>query len=196
MTAGREDAGAQAPVVGDSQSGERPAGFRAFLLSDIRGYSSFAAERGDQAAAALTERFVEIAEQTVGQLGGVSIGNRGDEVLFAFESPRQAIRAAVAFEQALLDATRNDPTLPMPAGVGIDVGEAVVVSDGWRANAINVAARLCSIAKGGEILATREVTHLAQAIDGVRYSPRPPTRVKGSCCHLITLGTSRTAPTR
>src|SRR5262249_22793555 len=77
------------------------------------------------------------------------------------------------------EATRDDPALPMPAGVGIDVGEAVVASDGWRANAINVAARLCSMAKGGEILATREVTHLAQVIDGVQYSPRPATRVKG-----------------
>ena len=158
---------------------ERTAGFRAFLLSDIRGYSSFAAARGDEAAAALTGRFIAIAERVLGEFGGESVGNRGDEVLFAFESPRQAIRAAAAFEQALLDATGEDPSLPMPAGVGIDVGEAVVVPDGWRANAINVAARLCSLAMGGEILATREVAHLAQAIDGVRYTPRPATRVKG-----------------
>ena len=155
------------------------AGFRAFVLSDIRGYSSFAAARGDEAAAALTGRFIAVAERMLGGLGGEGLGNRGDEVLFAFGSPRQAIRAAVAFELALLEATREDPSLPMPAGVGIDVGEAVVVPDGWRANAINVAARLCSLAKGGEILATREVTHLAQAIDGIRYAPRPATRVKG-----------------
>ncbi len=154
-------------------------GFRAFVLSDIRGYSSFAAARGDEAAATLTGRFIAVAERVLGELGGESLGNRGDEVLFAFESPRLAIRAAVAFELALLDATREDPSLPMPAGVGIDVGEAVAVPDGWRANAINVAARLCSLAKGGEILATREVTHLAQAVDGVRYAPRPATRVKG-----------------
>jgi YVTN family beta-propeller protein len=148
-------------------------------LADIRGYSSFAAARGDEAAAALTGRFIALAGRVVGGFGGESVGNRGDEVLFAFASPRQAIRAAVAFERALLDATREDPSLPMPAGVGIDVGEAVVVADGWRANAINVAARLCSLARGGEILATREVVHLAQAIDGVGYSPCPATRVKG-----------------
>jgi YVTN family beta-propeller protein len=144
-----------------------------------RGYSSFAAARGDQAAAALTGRFIAIAERVLGESGGESLGNRGDEVLFAFESPRQAIQGAVAFDQALLDATREDPSLPMPAGVGIDVGEAVLVPDGWRANAINVAARLCSIAKGGEILATREVTHLAQAIEGISYLPQPPARLKG-----------------
>jgi YVTN family beta-propeller protein len=158
---------------------ERTAGFRTFLLSDIRGYSSFASSRGDEAAAALTDRFAALADKIVSQFGGVNIGNRGDEVLVAFESPRQAIRAAVAFEQALLEATREDPSLPMPAGVGLDIGEAVVVADGWRANAINVAARLCSIAKGGEILATPEVAHLAQAVNGVRYVARPAVRLKG-----------------
>jgi peptide/nickel transport system substrate-binding protein len=179
MTQERTDVGVEPdePARPDGRAGTT--GFRAFLLSDIRGYSTFAAVRGDEAAAELTERFIAVAERVLGQFGGESIGNRGDEVLFAFESPRQAIRAAAAFEEALLEATREDPSLPMPAGVGIDVGEAVVVPDGWRANAINVAARLCSVAKGGEILATREATHLAQAVDGVRYAPRPATRLKG-----------------
>jgi ABC-type transport system substrate-binding protein/class 3 adenylate cyclase len=179
MTDQRADVGAEPEGEPGRDRGERTTGFRAFLLSDIRGYSSFSAARGDEAAAALTGRFIALAEDVVGRFGGEQLANRGDEVLFAFESPRQAIRAAVAFEQALLEATREDPSLPMPAGVGIDVGEAVVVPDGWRANAINVAARLCSLAKGGEILATREAVHLAQAIDGIGYTPRGATQVKG-----------------
>ncbi|HEY3944291.1 MAG TPA: ABC transporter substrate-binding protein [Solirubrobacteraceae bacterium] len=179
MTQERMDVGVEPDEQPRLDHGAGTTGFRAFVLSDIRGYSSFAAARGDEAAAALTGRFIAIAERVLGGFGGESIGNRGDEVLFAFESPRQAIRAAMAFEQALLEVTREDPSLPMPAGVGIDVGEAVVVPDGWRANAINVAARLCSIAAGGEVLATPEVTHLAQAIDGFRYLPRAATRVKG-----------------
>jgi adenylate cyclase len=161
MTQERADAGAEARENLGLDRGARSTGFRAFLLSDIRGYSSFAAARGDEAAAELTGRFIEVAERVLGRFGGESIGNRGDEVLFAFESPRQAIRAAAAFVDALLDATREDGSLPLPAGVGIDVGEAVLVPDGWRANAINVAARLCALAKGGEVLATRETTHLA-----------------------------------
>jgi peptide/nickel transport system substrate-binding protein len=178
MSDQRADVGAE-PQGDPIDQGRDTTGFRAFLLADIRGYSSFSDARGDEAAAALTERFIEIAGRVIGEFGGESLGNRGDEVLFAFQSPRQAIRAAVAFEQALLDATREDPSLPMPTGVGIDVGEAVVVSDGWRANAINVAARLCSLARGGEILATREAVHLAQAIDGISYTPRGATQVKG-----------------
>ncbi len=174
----RGDLDARSGAAADRDAGVA-AGLRAFVLSDIRGYSSFAAVRGDEASAALTGRFIASALRVLGGSGGEHVGNRGDEVLFAFGSPRQAIRAAVAFERALLEATREDPSLPMPAGVGIDVGEAVRVPDGWRSNAINVAARLCSAAKAGEILATREVTHLAQAIDGVGYVERPAMRVKG-----------------
>jgi peptide/nickel transport system substrate-binding protein len=179
MSHERADAGVEPERDPGPHGSGAVTGFRVFLLSDIRGYSSFSAARGDEAAAALTGRFIEIAERVLGEFGGDSIGNRGDEVLFAFESPRQAIRAAAAFERELLDATQEDPSLPMPAGIGIDLGEAVMVPDGWRANAINVAARLCSAARGGEILATREVAHLAQAIDGISYAELPPMRVKG-----------------
>jgi hypothetical protein len=51
-------AGVGAESEGDSRlgRGERTTGFRAFLLADIRGYSSFSEARGDQAAAVLTER--------------------------------------------------------------------------------------------------------------------------------------------
>jgi peptide/nickel transport system substrate-binding protein len=165
--------------AGHARRGEPQAAFRTFLISDIRGYSSFAATHGDEATAALASRFAEIATRVVGEFGGQLLGLRGDEVLAAFESPRQAIRCAVSFQRALYHSTEVDRSLPMPAGAGLDVGEAIPAVDGYRANAINVAARLCSIARAGEILATREVTHLAQAMDGVRYEARPPTRLKG-----------------
>jgi YVTN family beta-propeller protein len=159
--------------------GAQTAVFRAFLITDIRGYSSFAAQRGDEATAALARRFAEGARRVIEPGGGQIIGLAGDEVLAAFESPRLAIRAALALQQWLVEATRGDPSLPMPAGVGLDFGEAVIAEDGYRANAINVAARLCSAAGAGEILATEELSHVAQALDGVSYQQRPPLVAKG-----------------
>src|SRR4051794_7514174 len=153
--------------------------FRTFLIADVRGYSSFAALRGDEATAALAERFAETAGRVVQEHSGELVELRGDEVLAAFESPRQAVRTALALQERLLERTRDDPSLPLPAGLGLDVGEAVTARDGYRANAINVAARLCSVATAGEVLATREVAHLAQAIDGVRYLTRQPAHLKG-----------------
>jgi peptide/nickel transport system substrate-binding protein len=152
---------------------------RAFLLSDIRGFSSFSALRGAEASSALTRRFGAIATEVLLASGGVIVDMTGDEVLAAFESPRQAIRAAIDFQNRLLAATQEDPTLPLPAGVGLDFGEGVVTNGRWSANAINVAARLCSLAGGGEILATAELAHVAQAMDGVTYETRSSVAVKG-----------------
>ncbi len=44
---------------------------------------------------------------------------------------------------------------------------------------MNLAARLCGQARAGEILASREVTHLAQRVDGVRYEDRGTLSLKG-----------------
>jgi YVTN family beta-propeller protein len=149
------------------------------MLSDIRGFSTYAAIQGVEATAALAGRFQEIASKVIRDHDGEIVDRRGDEVLAAFESARAAIRAAVAFERQLLEATRNDSSLPLPAGVGLDFGEAIIGADGWSANAINIAARLCSIAAGGEILATEQLIHVAQAIDGLTYVERAPVSVKG-----------------
>ena len=50
---------------------------------------------------------------------------------------------------------------------------------GYRGGALNLAARLCSLAGPGEILASPEVAHLAGAIDEVGYVAHGETKVKG-----------------
>ena len=73
----------------------------------------------------------------------------------------------------------SDPSLPLPVGIGLDAGEAVPVEDGFRGGALNLAARLCSIAGSREILASREVVHLARKVEGVAYVDRGSVQLKG-----------------
>ena len=68
---------------------------RTFLIADIRGYTRFTDERGDEAAARLVARFAELTRETVGTRGGAVVEIRGDEALAVFTSARQALRAAV-----------------------------------------------------------------------------------------------------
>ncbi len=152
---------------------------RTFLIADIRGYTVFTAERGDEAAAQLAARFATAAREVVAAHGGQVPELRGDEALAVFESVRQAIRAAVALQRRFVDETVADPTLPMPVGIGIDAGEAVAVEDGYRGGALNLAARLCAMAAPAEILASREVVHLARKVDGVAVVERGAFSLKG-----------------
>ena len=96
-----------------------------------------------------------------------------------FGSPRSAIRAAVALQQRFVEETTADPSLPLTVGIGLDAGEAVAVEGGYRGGALNVAGRLQARAKAGEILASREIVHLARRIDGIRSTERGPLELKG-----------------
>jgi WD40 repeat protein/class 3 adenylate cyclase len=152
---------------------------RTFLIADVRGYTVFTQERGDEAAAELAGRFATVAREGVEARGGTVVELRGDEALAVFDSARQAIRAAVELQRRFVDETVADPTLPLAVGIGLDAGEAVAVQGGYRGGALNLAARLCGIAAPAEILASPAVTHLARKVDGVAYVDRGSVRLKG-----------------
>ena len=150
-----------------------------FLIADVRGYTSFTRDAGDEAAAHLAEAFAEITREGVEARDGRVVELRGDEALAVFRSPRQALRAAVDLQGVLLDELALDPSVPLRVGIGLDAGEAVPVEDGYRGGALNLAARLCSVAGPGEIVASQAVVQLARAVDGIRVEARPPVELKG-----------------
>ena len=145
---------------------------RTFLIADVRGYTLFTQQHGDETAAKLAAKFADIALEVVERHGGTLLELRGDEALCVFASAREAIRSAVELQDRFVEETIATPELPLTVGIGIDAGEAVRVGDGYRGGALNLAARLCGQAVAGEILASREATHLARAVEGARYVDR------------------------
>jgi YVTN family beta-propeller protein len=174
------------PPVGEPSSAPRlltdatgDADVHAFLIADVRGWTMFTQERGDEDAARLAGRFAEVTRSVVEAHRGNVLELRGDEALVVFGSPRWAIRGAVALQQRFVEETIADPSLPLTVGIGLDAGEAVPVEGGYRGGALNVAARLCSLARAGEVLASREIVHLALRVDGVRFTERGQAELKG-----------------
>lgn len=161
------------PDVGPS------AAVRTFLIVDVRGYTRFTREHGDAEAARLAKRFADLARDGVEARSGRVIELRGDEALAVFTSTAQAVRAALELQAAYSEETAADPSLPLAVGIGIDVGEAVPVEDGFRGVALNTAARLCSKAEAGQVLVTRAVADLAQNIEEVRFEGRGQAELKG-----------------
>jgi peptide/nickel transport system substrate-binding protein len=152
---------------------------RTFLIADIRGYTLFTQERGDEAAAKLTAKFAGVVKETVEARGGSLIELRGDEALAVFASARQAIRTAVELQERFVDETLADPSLPLTVGIGLDAGEAVPTEEGYRGGALNLAARLCGEAGPGECLASNQAVHLARKVEGIRYVDRGELHLKG-----------------
>jgi adenylate cyclase len=150
-----------------------------FLIADIRGYTHFTQEHGDEAAARLTERFAELARGVAERWDGHLVEVRGDEILAVFASARQAVRAAHDLAARYADEAQTHPELPPGIGIGLDLGEAVPVEEGYRGAALNRAARLCSLAGPGEVLVSTGVVYVAPQVDGVRFVPRGQEQIKG-----------------
>jgi YVTN family beta-propeller protein len=150
-----------------------------FLIADVRGYTRFTQEHGDEEAGRLATAFAELARATIISSGGELIELRGDEALCVFGSARQALRAAVELQLNLRRPTDEGPAFPLPIGIGLDAGEAVPIEGGYRGGALNTAARLCSLAGPGQILASETVVNLARRVEGIRFVDRRPVRLKG-----------------
>lgn len=71
---------------------------RSFLIADVRGYTRFIDERGNEAASQLAGRFAGLTCHAVAEYGGTLLELRGDEAPCVFSSARQAIRAAVELQ--------------------------------------------------------------------------------------------------
>ena len=176
-----ETSGASTGANGaDQPAATEPAAvIRTFLIADVRGYTSFTQAHGDEEAGKLAARFAELAREAVAGTGGEVLELRGDEALCVFHSARQALRGAVELQRRFREHVDGEPAFPLGIGIGLAAGEAVPIEGGYRGGALNLAARLCSIAGPGQILASETVTSLAGAVDVLRLVERRPVRVKG-----------------
>ncbi len=166
-----------------------------FLIADIRGYTRFTQEYGDEAAARLTERFAGLARTTAERWDGQLVEVRGDETLLVFASARQAVRAAHDLAARYAAEAQAHAELPPGIGIGLDIGEAAPVDEGYRGAALNRAARLCSLAGPGEVLVSTGVVYVAPQVDGVRFVPRGQEQVKGFDAPIPILLAAPSAPT-
>jgi class 3 adenylate cyclase/WD40 repeat protein len=170
---------ADRPDLTAPEANHGTAAVRTFLIADIRGWTAFTAERGDEAASQLAAKFAELAGEGVEAWGGQLVELRGDEALAVFDSPRDALRAALDLQGAFAAETRLDGDLPLTVGIGLDAGEAVPVGEGYRGAALNVAARLCAQAQADETLTTPDVVHLAGPLPDISYTELAPAPLKG-----------------
>jgi class 3 adenylate cyclase len=176
---------------------EGQTGVRTFLIADVRGYSRFTEEYGDEAAARLAAKFADVVAEEIEAHGGRVVEIRGDEALAVFTSARQAIRAGVDLQGQFDEETEADSDLPLRVGIGIDSGEAIALEDGsFRGAALNVAARLCGRAHGGDVLVSEGTSRLAGRLGGLQYVDRGRVRLKNipDPIHIFEVHSERNAP--
>lgn len=128
-----------------------------FAFLDLAGFTALTETHGDEAAAALVQRFADVVADAVGDDARL-VSLIGDGAFVVAASPAHAIRVL----QRLLHRMRNEPDFPM-LRAGLHHGEAATRGDQFYGNAVNVAARIAGYARGGQVLCSETVLPAARA---------------------------------
>ena len=134
-----------------------------FAMIDLAGYTALTEHHGDLHAADLAVAFAEVARGCL-EPGDRLIKSIGDAVLLASPSPREGIELVAR----VLDALNTLEDAPLTR-TGLHHGEAVERDGDVFGTAVNLAARVASHAKGGQVLATTSVAEAARQL-GVSVS--------------------------
>lgn len=151
---------------------------RAFLFADLRGYSAYTERHGDRAAEALIGRYRRLVRTHISAFQGAEIRTEGDSFYVVFDSVAEAVEAALAISHAARAATGGDGA-PISVGIGVHAGESRDGEHGIVSSAVNIAARVCSVAPAGQVLVTETVRSLVRTALPLHFTPVGRRRLKG-----------------
>ena len=150
---------------------------RAILFTDIAGSTAVSTTRGDRAAMDLLRRHDRVVRDALQRFDGREVKHTGDGVFASFTSVLRAVNAAMSIQSETQQADTSDgPRLAVK--IGLSVGEPVEDSNDLFGAAVNLAARLCAHADGGEILTSSTVRDLTIG-KGIDFESRGAIGLKG-----------------
>jgi TolB-like protein/Tfp pilus assembly protein PilF len=127
------------------------------MFTDIAGYTTMA-QRNEQLALELLEQHRTLLRACIQRHGGEEIKTMGDGFLVVFVSALEAVRCALAMQQALHESNeKRQPEKRIALRIGVHVGEVVHSKGDIYGDAVNVASRIEPLAGGGEIFITQQV---------------------------------------
>lgn len=146
----------------------------AVLMADISGSSALYDEVGDADALRLVGTCLDNMAAIVEREGGTCIRSKGDDVLAMFDDPVAALEAS----RAML-AMKMIGETALAIHVGATFGNVIRARNDIFGDSVNTAARLSSMAKSGELLASDSFVERLPEADRRRMHPLDTITFKG-----------------
>jgi adenylate cyclase len=139
---------------------------------DLTGYTRIIEERGDEVAAQLATGLTSLVEDISRRHGGRPIRWLGDGGMFHFKEPGDAVLAS-------LDMVESAPRVGLPPmHIGIHTGPVVFQDGDVYGRTVNLASRIASHARAGQVLASDETADRSPD-RGVHFEPLGRVSLKG-----------------
>jgi adenylate cyclase len=160
----------------------------AILFTDLVGFSAWALKAGDAATLELLREVGTAIEEAVLAHDGRIIKRLGDGVMATFLDAQAAIDAALEAHAAVAELEVDGYRPEMRAGV--HWGRPRKLGGDYLGVDVNIAARVCDAAKGGQLLVSD--TAIAQIPqDGLEFGRRKRLKAQGTPRELHTTAVSR-----
>ena len=136
------------------------------FFSDIRGFTDYTEEFGDEAASRIVHEQDIIIRSQIEAYGGVVVKTQGDSFMVAFSAARGAILCAIAIQRIVAQANRDQAGPRIAIGIGINTGEPIRQEDGdYIGGTVNLASRICAAAGSGQILVSESTRYVAGRVE-------------------------------
>ena len=132
---------------------------RTFCFADLTGFTRYTRENGPHAAVGLLEEFRAVSRDVAAKRGVRVAKWLGDGVMLVGTEPTPAI----AWGGHMIDHFKDEVEINLR--IGLATGHALLFEgDDYIGEPVNLAAKLCAVAKPGQILAHCEVADLPEWI--------------------------------
>jgi class 3 adenylate cyclase len=156
--------------------GQPDTALRAIMFTDIEGSTDISTSHGDAVAVGLVRRHNELVREALDLCNGREVKHTGDGLFASFVSVTKAVEATLAIQRGSFQASATGPTLAIK--IGLSAGEPVEDSHDLFGASVNLAARICAHAKGGQTLVSGTVKDLAIGKD-IRFIGQGAIGLKG-----------------
>ena len=149
------------------------------MFSDIEDSTSLYEKLGDLRAHDVIRIHNEIFRQQIATHRGVEVKALGDSFMVAFPSARRAALCAIAVQRSFAAYCESHPDQPIKVRMGLNVGEAINESADYFGKAVILAARIATLARGGQILVSSTFHDLTTNAGDLRFLPMGEKQLKG-----------------
>ena len=125
----------------------------AILFADVSGSTTLYEKLGDRAALKAVDQVVDLLKRTVGAYHGQVVKTIGDEVMAVFPDADNALQAASDM-QTRVTALPPFGDTSLAIRIGFHIGAVLEENGDYFGDAVNTAARMAGLAKGGQIITT------------------------------------------
>jgi class 3 adenylate cyclase len=156
-----------------------PGGTLTMLFSDVENSTTLFDTLGDLRAQEILDAHNAIVREHVALQKGFEVKSTGDGFLLVFSSARRALLCAIGIQRGLAAYSRQEGHTPVRVRIGLHVGEPITLSADLSGTAVIVAARIASIAQGGEILVSSTLRELTESAGDLRFADAGEVELKG-----------------